>query len=121
MLRSFKAKEEEIPANLAPWLRQLALATLSDDFEDPDKATARIYRNPGNLFSFAVTPNSLGDGGHDILLCGRIGLFRSIDGGYSWEFENDAAFHSADVIHVDTRALAFGAPPPGSTIPPRMK
>ncbi len=59
-------------------------------------------------WSFAVAPNSPGDGLTDILLFGSLGVQRSIDGGRTWQ--NDGTS-----FHADQHAIAFSPeqPPPG--------
>jgi hypothetical protein len=54
-------------------------------------------------FSFAVAPNSPGDGANDILFFGTIGLYRSITSGRSW-------VKSTDDFHADHHAYAFAPP-----------
>ncbi|TXC99501.1 hypothetical protein [Streptomyces sp. ISID311] len=61
--------------------------------------------------SFAVAPNSPGDGTNDILAFGNIGVTRSKDGGRTWD--NDAVWY-----HADQHAVAFSpAEPPAGTVP----
>ncbi|MEV6588162.1 WD40/YVTN/BNR-like repeat-containing protein [Streptomyces acidicola] len=61
--------------------------------------------------SFAVTPNSPGNGTSDILLFGNVGLQRSTDSGRTW---------TADGVwyHADQHAIAFApAVPAAGTVP----
>jgi len=51
-------------------------------------------------FSFAVAPNSPGDGVSDVLFFGTIGLFRSVTSGNTW-------VASTDDFHADHHAYAF--------------
>ena len=51
-------------------------------------------------FSFAVAPNSPGDGANDILFFGTLGLYRSITSGRTW-------VQSADDFHADHHAFGF--------------
>lgn len=61
--------------------------------------------------SFAVAPNSPGDGAHDILFFGALDLNRSADSGQHWATV-------ADAVHADYHAFAFVPPdPPLATIP----
>ncbi len=65
--------------------------------------------------SLAITPNSAGSapgpGNNDVLLIGTIGLWRSADGGRSWQ-------QAPSIPHADLHAFAFGDPPAGTTVPP---
>jgi photosystem II stability/assembly factor-like uncharacterized protein len=88
-----------------------------------DGAKIQIKRpNPAQgwyNYTFAVAPNSPGDGQNDILFFGRIQLFRSKDGGVTWEEEAwDYPNRVGNVFHADQHAFAFypNDPPPG-TIP----
>lgn len=60
--------------------------------------------------TFAVAPNSPGDGLNDILVFGTIGIHRSIDAGRTW-------VEDPVLLHVDHRSLAFAPvnPAPGVT------
>jgi len=51
-------------------------------------------------FSFAVAPNSPGDGTNDVLYFGTTGLYRSVTSGRTW-------VGSKDDFHVDHHAFAF--------------
>ena len=64
--------------------------------------------------SFAVAPNSPGDGNADILLFGSIHLLRSLDSGRTWIDTSTGG----DEYHDDYHAFAFfPATPPAGTIP----
>jgi hypothetical protein len=61
--------------------------------------------------SFAVAPNSPGDGLTDVLVFGNVGLQRSIDAGRTWQ--PDPVW-----FHADQHAIAFAPEiPPAGTIP----
>jgi hypothetical protein len=61
--------------------------------------------------SFAVAPNSPGDGLNDILLFGSGGIQRSVDSGRTWQVE-------AEAYHADQHAIAFFPAEPGAgTVP----
>jgi hypothetical protein len=61
--------------------------------------------------SFAVAPNSPGDGLNDILLFGSLEMHRSIDSGRSWKQERN-------LFHADQHAIAFSpARPVAGEIP----
>lgn len=61
--------------------------------------------------SFAVAPNSPGDGLNDVLFFGSGGMARSTDSGRTWKNE-------PELFHVDQHAIAFApAAPPAGVVP----
>lgn len=64
-------------------------------------------------FTFAVAPNSPGDGAGDVLFFGSIGLHRSTDAGQTWQ--NDA-----NGYHADQHAFAFFPESPAAGVIPYM-
>lgn len=77
----------------------------------PQPAYAGLYDS-----SFALAPNSPGDGSNDILLFGSIDLSRSIDSGRTWTGLSGGAF--GDEYHADYHAFAFFPDPPQSGVVP---
>ncbi len=68
-------------------------------------------------YVLAIAPNSPGNGKDDILFFGRIEVFRSIDGGVTWDMEPwDYAAHRGNGFHADQHSFAFVDGGPG-TIP----
>lgn len=61
--------------------------------------------------SFAVAPNSPGDGLNDVLVFGNVGLQRSINAGRNWV--SDAVWY-----HADQHAIAFSPAVPGAGVVP---
>ena len=62
-------------------------------------------------WSFAVAPNSPGNGTNDILMFGSLGMQRSIDGGQTWQ--NDVTW-----FHADQHSMAFSPEIPAAGVVP---
>lgn len=77
---------------------------------DPAFNIAQVPPHGYKVPTFAVAPNSPGDGATDILFFGAMLPYRSIDAGHTWT-------QDANFFHVDQHAFAFHDPSPGMIIP----
>jgi hypothetical protein len=67
------------------------------------------YTQGTYTFSFAVCPNSPGDGANDVLLFGDVSVYRSTDAGRSWTAPDE-------ILHACIHTYAFG-PQTNTSIP----
>jgi hypothetical protein len=93
----------------------VGLFTTSSPLSSWTRVVSNSLPNPGQgFYSFAlrVAPNSPGDGLNDILFFASVPVFRSIDGGRSWDSPSYEPFHS------DHHTFAFFPETPSAGVIP---
>jgi hypothetical protein len=113
------SQKENVP------VKSTTATTFTAVFEKDHAAGVKVHINRPDPaqgwynYTFAVAPNSPGDGKNDILFFGRIELLRSKDGGVTWESEPwDSTKKLGNGFHADQHTFAFFPDnPPAGTIP----